>query len=78
MSPCAKLSSEDVADCHGSQELLDSSPQKKCSITSFLKTHAFVLLTVVGIALGECVQETFQKIICFIVQMKKYIFKLTF
>lgn len=51
MSPCAKLSSEDVADCHGSQ--------KKCSIMSFLKTHAFVLLTVVGIALGECFQETF-------------------
>lgn len=74
MSTCTKLSSEDVADCHGSQEPLDSSPQKKCSVTSFLKTHAFVLLTVAGIALGERFNKTFQKIIFFIVQMeKKYI-----
>lgn len=71
MLPCTKPSSEDVVDCDGSQEPLDSSPQKKCSITRFLKTHAFVLLTLAGIAVGKDFQETFQKNICCIVEMKK-------
>lgn len=57
MLPHIKLSSEDVAECHGSQEPLDSPPQKKCSVTSFLKEHAFILLTVLGIAIGECFQK---------------------
>lgn len=57
MLPHTKLSSEDVAECHGSQEPLDSPPQKKCSVTSFLKEHAFILLTVLGIAIGECFQK---------------------
>ncbi|XP_029686935.1 excitatory amino acid transporter 1-like isoform X2 [Takifugu rubripes] len=52
MLPHTKLSSEDVADCHGSQEPLDSPLQKKCSVTSILKGHAFILLTVLGIAIG--------------------------
>ncbi|TWW73682.1 Excitatory amino acid transporter 1 [Takifugu flavidus] len=51
MLPHTKLSSEDVADCHGSQEPLDSPLQKKCSVTSILKGHAFILLTVLGIAI---------------------------
>lgn len=65
MLPHTKLSSEDVADCHGSLEPLDSLPQKKCSITSFVKGHAFILLTVLGIGMGECFQEAFWKISTF-------------
>uniref|UniRef100_A0A674NG48 Amino acid transporter n=1 Tax=Takifugu rubripes TaxID=31033 RepID=A0A674NG48_TAKRU len=42
MLPHTKLSSEDVADCHGSQEPLDSPLQKKCNVT----------LISAGIALG--------------------------
>lgn len=67
------LSSEDLVARRGSQEPLDSSPQKKCGVTRFLKTHSFVLLTVVGIALGKRFQERFWKMIRFIVQMNKYI-----
>lgn len=62
MLPHTKLNSEDVADSHGSLEPLDPLPQKKCSVTNFLKGHAFILLTVLGIAIGECFQEAFLKI----------------
>uniref|UniRef100_A0A674PF99 Amino acid transporter n=1 Tax=Takifugu rubripes TaxID=31033 RepID=A0A674PF99_TAKRU len=54
MLPHTKLSSEDVADCHGSQEPLDSPLQKKCSLSGRLKppSRTDVTLISAGIALG--------------------------